>query len=204
MIDILDLADKAARCVLRGRPCWAAQDWQDATQEAARAIWERVQERPDLHEGHLFLAAKSAIYDWLRVWLRHPRGGTLIDYLGYAQGENVRPATCLRELAPLLRRQRSRKVSEDLRYLGLRMAGYSTDGIAQELGISVRNVYAIRERLLPRLERIARNEAAPARRITIREGSRAALERINSDPVMRTRRGAAIRVALARKKETAL
>ncbi len=164
---ILDLSDKAARTVLRGRPCWTAQDWEDAKQEAARAILEMKGEH---REGVLFLQAKHAIIDWLRVWLRHPRGGTILDYLDYAEdAERVR-AISIEPLRLLLRTQGAAKADEDMRYLALRLQGYSTDGIALEMGLSRRNVYAIRERLLPRLERLARGETPISRADAIRAG----------------------------------
>ena len=165
--EILDLADKAARCTLRGRPIWTREDWQDATQEAAIAIWE-LRHQP---EGYVFLAAKSAIYSWLRVWLRHPRGGSLLDYLDYADEKNTpRSLDWLGSLAPHLHKQGSMKADEELRYLELRLLGFSTEGIAREMKLSRRNVYAIRERLLPRLERIARDEWPISRGDAIRRG----------------------------------
>ena len=168
-IDILDLADKAARCVLGRRPRqWTKQDWEDAIQEGAAAIWALGIER---YEGARFLAAKHAIIDWVHAWLRHPRGGTLLDYLDYtedssATGDTIRLAI----LAPLLEVQRAKKVEEDIRYLELLTQHYSTDGIGMEMGLTRRRVYAIRERLLPRLERIARGEVPPTHSDAVRTG----------------------------------
>jgi DNA-directed RNA polymerase specialized sigma24 family protein len=172
-VDILDLADKAARCVLRGGPFYTVEDWQDAAQEAAAAIYAAG----DRTEGYLFLVAKSAICDWLRSWLRHPRGGALLDYLDYP--DDSAPARLIDPvlfdtLARMLEMQRAAKVHEDVRYLQLRTRGYSTDGIAMEMCLSRRNVYAIRERLLPRLERIARGEIPPSRGELISAGKRKA------------------------------
>ena len=173
MADILDLADKAARCVLRGRPFYTAEDWQDAAQEAAAAIYAAG----DKPEGYLFLVAKSAICDWLRSWLRHPRGGALLDYLDYADdtapARQINPAL-FDDLAQMLEVQRAAKIHEDVCYLQLRTRGYSTDGIALEMQLSRRRVYAIRERLLPRLERIARGEVPPTRGELISAGKKKA------------------------------
>jgi len=194
---ILDLADKAVRCVMR-RGQWSWEEWKDATQEAALAI---VAHGP-AHEGTLFLVAKHAIIDWLRSWLRTPRGAALFDWRDYKQGDGPDPAwdrRYLAELAPMLDAQRAEKSAEDIRYLELLLAGYSSDGIALELGISRRNVYAIRERLLPRLERLARGEAAMYR-ANVQASSLAALERINRDPAMLARRAEAIRAGWARRK----
>ena len=156
---ILDLADKAARCALRTYSAWTPEDWQDARQEAAAAIWREL--RPGIGEGYLFCVAKSAIYDWLRAWLRHPRGGTILDYLDYpaetTDGANLDAR--IDALFPLLARARgkrhgfaTRHIQAEIAYLKLRVSGLSTAGIAQEMGLSERNIYAIRERLLPRLE----------------------------------------------------
>jgi len=154
MTDILDLSDRAARCVL-GRGHWTRQDWEDAKQEAAAAIWAEG----DRHEGILFIAAKHAIIDWLRRWLRSPRGCEYLDYIDHARPPDAAPdISHLASLAPWLEQQRAMKVNEDIRYLELIVQGYSTDGIALEMGLTRRRVYAIRERLLPRLERIARGE----------------------------------------------
>jgi DNA-directed RNA polymerase specialized sigma24 family protein len=168
MRDILDLADKAARCTLRGNPYWTPEDWEDATQEAAAAI---IALDADKGEGYAFLVAKSAIYSWLRLWLRHPRGGTLMDFLDYAH-EPAEPAThaYLDALRPALHAQGATKAAEDMRYLKLRLEGYSTDGIALEMGISRRRVYAIRERTLPRLERVARGVVPPTRSEAVKAG----------------------------------
>ena len=172
MFDILDLSDKAARCTLGRWRGWTCEDWQDATQEAATAL---LTVPPDKGEGYAFLVARSAIYTWLRSWLRHPRGGTLLDYLEYADesGAVRDPSLVLPTLLPLLQTQGSTKAGEDTRYLSLRLAGYSTDGIALEMGLSRRRVYAIRERLLPRLDRIARGVVPPTRGEAIRAGKRA-------------------------------
>lgn len=168
--DVLDLADKAVRCTLRGRG--TLEDWEDAAQEAAAAI---IQVPADKGKGYAFLAAKSAIYDWLRLWLRHPRGGTILDYVRYPQDERQAPTLeYLPALLPLLEAQGSMKADEETRYLELRMCGYSTDGIALEMGLSRRRVYAIRERLLPRLERIARGKAPPTRSEAVKAGKRRA------------------------------
>lgn len=164
---ILDLADRAARCVL-GRGHWTRQDWEDAKQEAAAAIWSGGTNR---HEGILFLTAKNAIIDWLRRWLRSPRGCEYLDYIDHTRAAHAVPDTAyLAALAPWLEQQRAMKVQEDIRYLELRMQGYSTDGIALEMGLTPRRVYAVRERLLPRLERIARGEIPPTHGEAIRAG----------------------------------
>lgn len=202
MIDVLDFADKAARCVLGGRRCWTEEDWQDAVQEAAVGILEALQKSN--HAGYCFRAGQRQIYEWMRAWLRsYPRGGTLLDYLEYAQIDNDPHEVDidLHKLRIMLQSQRAEKSDEDIAYIELRMAGRSTAGIAMELGISERNVYAIRERLLPRLERIARGENPPPTTRHVRESSKAALARINSDPELLKRRGDAIRTAKARRKE---
>lgn len=200
MTDILNLADKVARCVLGGHRCWGAEDWEDATQAAAVGICEALQKTD--HEGYLFQSGKMQIYEWMRMWLRHPRGGTLLEYLAYAQIDNDPRdvAIDLSKLRIMLQFQRAKKIDEDIAYLELRMAGRSTSGIALELGISERNVYAIRERLLPRLERIVRGENPPPMVWHVREASKVALARINSNPEAVKRRGVAIRTALARKR----
>lgn len=165
VVNILDLADKAARCAMRGHG--TVEDWEDATQEAAVAIWAAC----DKPEGVAFLAGKHAVYDWLRSWLRHPRGGTILDYLDYAREEHHPPRLeYLNEIAPLLQAQGSMKADEEIRYLELRLRGYSTDGIALEMKLSRRNVYAIRERLMPRLERLSRGVIPPTRGDAIRAG----------------------------------
>lgn len=169
---ILDLADKAARCVLRGRG--TLEDWEDATQVAACEIWKRLTLRQDVGAGYLFVAAKSAICDWLRAWLPHRqlRGGTLLDNMDYGgpEQEHCAIAERLPELAPLLREQGATKVEQDLAYLTLVLQGYSTAGVGLELGLSQRNAYAIRERTIPRLERIARGDVPPSRGESVRAG----------------------------------
>lgn len=158
MTDILDLADKAARCVFRGGWQCTPEDWQDAIQEAACGIVAHMAAGED-REGVLFLAAKHAIYDWLRMWRRHPRGGTILDFVDYeATAPHVSDHRYLAALPPMLQQQRAKNIDKDMQYLTLRLAGYSTAGIALEMRLTLRNVYAIRERLLPRLARIACNE----------------------------------------------
>lgn len=163
---ILDLADKVARTTLGGKPGYTTEDWQDATQEAALKIWLVRQGAPHAGEGYLFNAARSAVYDWLRGWLRHPRGGTILDYLDYpaedgAAGSRIDERQ-IDALAPMLAQARrkaygwtERHIQQEIALLKLLLRGVSIDGIGMELGLSRRNVYAIRERLLPRLKRIA-------------------------------------------------
>lgn len=163
---VLDLADKAVRCVLGSNHYWEAEDWDDARQEAALQAWCATTRGTAYNDGYVFNAARKGVYTWLRMWRHsHPRGGTLLDYLGYAQIDTD-PYTVgidLDKLRILLQFQQAQKVEEDIRYLELRLAGYSTAGIALDMGLSERNVYAIRERLLPRLERIMRGEDPPDR-----------------------------------------
>lgn len=158
---ILDLADKAARVVLGGRRWATAEDWEDATQAAAAEIVGVA--RPDVGEGYLFNVARKAIYEWLRTWLRHPRGGTILDFLDYSeQPDAPRPPLDLDALAPLLLAARGKRhgfaahhIQEEIDYLRLLLDGRSIEGIGMEMGLSRRRVYALRERVLPRLERIA-------------------------------------------------
>ena len=164
---IVNLADKAARVVLGGKPWYTPEDWQDAAQEAALKLWRVSQERDDVGEGYLFNAARIAIYDWLRTWLDYRRDGTILDYLDYAADEPAAPDldAQIDALAPRLDAARGKRhnaawhVAQELAYLKLVCRGVSTDGIAMELGLSRRNVYAIRERLVPRLTRIAAGAA---------------------------------------------
>ena len=170
MTDILDLADKAARCVFRGGRQCTPEDWQDAIQEAACGV-VACMGKGETREGALFLAAKHAIYDWLRMWRSHPRGGTILDFLAYDSDiPHVPDRRYLAALPPMLRQQRAKKIPEDMQYLALRVAGYSTAGIALEMRLSLRNVYAIRERLLPRLARIASHEIPISHGDAIRAG----------------------------------
>jgi len=200
---ILDLADKAARCVLKGRPIFTAEDWEDAIQEGATAICGLTREPHG--DGLPFIAAKHAIIDWLRRWLYHhyPREGEWLEWRDYTQGQGPEPPWShdyLASLAPLLEAQRAEKAEEDIRYLSLRVRGYSTDGVALEMGLTRRNVYAIRERLLPRLTRIARGEKPPEMHWNVRASSLRSLDRINSDPEILAKRAAAIRAGWARRK----
>ena len=163
-MDILDVADKAVRCTLGRQPLrWNAEDWEDARQEALYGILKARSE----HEAIAFTAAKHMIYDWMRLWLRHPRGGTILDYLDYAVPEEDRKVehTYLNDLRLMLSHVRSKNiqmktVEEEIRYLELIMMGYSTLGIGMEMRLSRRRVYAIRERLLPRLRKIANDRSS--------------------------------------------
>lgn len=207
---VLDLADKAARCVLRGNPVWTSEDWEDARQGAAIGIIEAMGREKDTGEGYLLNAAKHQIYEWMRSWLRHKRSGTLFDYVDYIaddSGHIMIDRDRIAGLMPMLERARIKvradthsKVQTEIQFLILLMEGYSIDGIALELGMSVRNTYAVRERLLPYLKDIAEMRQRTARTYEIRESSRAALARINAEPEMIKRRGEKIRAALAEKK----
>lgn len=162
---ILDLADKAARCVLGAQHWPASEDWQDAIQEAAIKAWLASQQCADAGEGYLFQVARAGVYDWLRAWLRHPRGGTILEYLNYSQPADVdAPALDVARLAPALLSVRgkhsantNKHIAEEITYLTLLLERRSIAGIGMEMGLSRRRVYAIRERLLPRLERIAQS-----------------------------------------------
>lgn len=169
---LLDLADRAARCILGRRPwAWTAEDWEDALQEAAAGVLDELRRHPDAHIGSLFMAATNEIRDWQRVWLRHRRGGTLLDYKDYA-ADVERSASAItldriQQLAPALTWARQRisaatpgRVDRDIHFLWLMVKGYSIDGAALELGLSRRNTYAIREQLLPRLARLAQEQAS--------------------------------------------
>lgn len=196
--DILNLANKAVRTVTRGHRLWTMDDWADMQQEAALAI---LMLDGDSTEALCVHVAKHAAIDWMRLWLRTPRASIMLDWVDYGKP----PASAwsldyLAALPPLLTAQRAEKVDEDIAYLKLLLRGVSTAGIAMELGITERNVAAIHERLMPRLERIARGEGPPPWKVSLHDNSRKALDRINSDPAALARRGAAIRAGLARRK----
>ena len=196
---ILVLARKAAYGS-GSHPLWSHEDWEDAIQEAATAI---VRLAPDAYEGVCVLAGKHAIYDWMRRWYNEPLRCPFDEAHDYAHPDRDPPwpLDYLDALAPLLSAQHAQKVDEDMAYLRLLLRGYSMVGIAQELGISIRNTFAIRERTIPRLERIARGEWPARYTANVQPSSRAALARINSDPAMLARRGEAIRAGWARRKQ---
>lgn len=201
-MDMLNLADKAARCVLGKHPYhWTSEDWQDAAQEAVCGILKADSE----NEGVAFTAAKHAIYDWLRLWLRHRSAGSLLEYVDFSPSdESSSPSLDLEPLRQMLAQIRTGKVNpekieQEIRFLDLRRQGYSMAGVGLELGLTRRNTYAVRERLLPRLEMIARGEQ-PQRKKTIQEASLENLRRTNADPEALKRRGEAIRLGKVRKR----
>lgn len=56
-VHILDLADKAARCVRRRYDLqWTPEDFEDARQEAAASICRALRDRPNMGEGYYFRA----------------------------------------------------------------------------------------------------------------------------------------------------
>lgn len=156
-MDILDLADKATRCVLGKHPhLWNAEDWQDAKQEAVCGILKAR----TAYEAVAFTAAKHAICDWLRVWLRHRSVGSIFEYIDFtAPDESISEPLDLEPLRVMLTEVRTgkidhEKIDQEIQFLALLRQGYSIEGIGIELGVSRRNAYAIRERLLPRLRMI--------------------------------------------------
>lgn len=163
-VELLNLAKKAASCVLRGHG--TREDWEDAVQEAAYGIVKCG----DRHEGYLFLAAKSAVCDWLRTWLRHRRAGTILEWKHYTPQEPPALIECLPELTRRLAEQGATQPGRDLTYLSLLLQGYSTAGIAMEMGMTQRRVYAIRERLVPRLVRMSRGELPLSRSESVKRG----------------------------------
>ena len=201
-MNFLDLADKAARCVLGRRPyLWSAEDWQDANHEAVCGILEAH----TANEAIAFTAAKHAIYDWLHLWLRHRSAGSIFEYIDFtAPDESISEPLDLEPLRAMLADVRTRKanpdkIDQEIRFLALLRQGYSIEGIGVELGISRRNVYAIRERLLPRLRMIANGDQPKRKEYIVSAASLANLQRTNTDPEARKRRGEAIRTAKALK-----
>jgi DNA-binding CsgD family transcriptional regulator len=203
---ILDIADKATRSTMRRGSRWWPEDWEDANGSAVLGVIEAIRSGKT-HPGTLFMAARYSIYDWMRNHVgNRDRHSSLEEWREeLAQADTAISRSILKNidaLVPLLKRQRchssrirEHKISEEVQFLRLSAQGYSIDGIAVELGISRRNTYAIRERLLPRLQMIAAQRTPEQKVVSVKKSSMEALGRINSDPEALKRRGEAIRLA---------
>jgi DNA-directed RNA polymerase specialized sigma24 family protein len=201
-IDIADLSDKARRCVLPRYGLWQKADWDDAGQEAALGICIALRLYPGKGPAYYFTAAKTAIYEWLRSRSRIVRSRSrivavrLLEWNQYHDHESKSrqiSEEVTTELGQKLReaylKPDPESILQQVRYLCMVSEGYSMDGIALELGLSRRNAYAMREKLLPRLEMLA-NDLKPERKTyEVRASSLAALQRINSDSGMLELRG---------------
>jgi hypothetical protein len=162
---ILDAADHAARTIMGRGSRWWPEDWEDAKAEAVLGILETIRKKPDAGPGYCYRAGVSSICDWLRLWLKGDRPFQLYEYIDDLIETDTTLSRAmlanLPALVPMLRQQRQRwgpvlerSLEQEVRFLQLILDGYSIDGAALELGISIRNTYAIRERLLPRLKAI--------------------------------------------------
>ncbi len=196
--DILNLANMATYSVLRRASWWTTEDRADMRQEAALAIWQLP---ADAHDGTCFVAAKYAIYAWMRRWSRHPPCMPLLEDFDVAIDDTLdtpRALDYLDVLEAFLREQRAEKPARDVEYLRLLLSGATRAGIAQEMGIPQSYVATMRLRLIARLERIAAGKAPPAKPAGYMQKH---LKRVNSDPEILARRNAAIRAAHARRKQ---
>jgi hypothetical protein len=220
--EILSLADKAARTVLGpgAHYYWQPEDWEDAKQAAATGILGAIaryaeNETEGLHEGWYFNAARHAIYDWWNMMRPRISFFPLLEYAHRAResdGPEPPPIDIdkLRSLVPFLARVRMKilpstgsKIQEDIQYLWLRLQGYSMDGVGVEMNLSRRNTYAIRERLMPRLEMIRDGREPTPKPGIVSAASRANLDAVNRDPERLRLRGEAIRAAKAKRRTAA-
>lgn len=171
---ILDAADMATRTAMKRDSRWHQEDWEDAHSEALLGVLQAANRTSDAGFGYCFRAGLHRIYRWMRDecgWLNGDRPFQIDEYANtlIVQDKLVAEDTTmsramlayLDRLPPLLAKQQSGKkpiqVGRQIEYLRLTLEGYSRDGIALELGVSVDNVHGIRKRLLPRLRTIAAN-----------------------------------------------
>ncbi|HEV8525227.1 MAG TPA: hypothetical protein VGQ71_12060 [Terriglobales bacterium] len=204
---IYAIADHAVKAVMSRTSDWWPADREDARQEAALAILLASRRGLDKDRGYYFGAARKGVCLWIRLWLR-PNRDTVpllarVEELLAAE-TSIADAMLrnLESLAPLLRGQEVKRrrcaeaaIALEVEYCRLMIDGYTTKEAAVRLGRSQRNTLALRERLLPKLRRIADGIRPEARFVKPGAASIAALRRVERDPEALARRNAAISAA---------
>ena len=144
---------------------------------------------------------------WIRAWLRPSRNTfplcARVDEL-FAAKTSMADAMLrnLDSLAPLLRGQEVSKrkaadagIAVEVEYCRLMIEGYTIDEAGAILGRTRRNTHALRERVVPKLRRIAEGTRHEARYAKPGPTSIAALQRLAQDPEALRRRNEAISLA---------
>src|SRR4029434_4985760 len=208
---IYSIAEHAVSVVMRRGNSWWPPDREDARQEAALAILLASSRGLDKDRGYYFGAARKGVYMWIRAWLRPSRDtfplvAKVDEWL--ASKTNMADAMLrnLDSLAPLLRGQevKRRKIAEaeiavEIEYCRLIIEGYEIQEAGAILGRNRRNAYALRERIVPKLRRIAEGKCPEARYAKPGPASLAALRKLEQDPEALQRRNAAIGLAKRRR-----
>jgi hypothetical protein len=186
---------------------WWPPDREDARQEAALAILLASRRGLDKDRGYYFGAARYGVCMWIRAWLRpsrdtFPLADNVNEFLAAKTSMADAMLRNLESLAPLLRRQevKRRKVAEaaiavEVEYCRLMIEGYTIDEAGAVLGRTRRNTHALRERVVPKLRRIAEGTRHEARYAKPGPTSIAALQRLAQDPEALSRRNEAISAA---------
>jgi DNA-directed RNA polymerase specialized sigma24 family protein len=205
--DIYSIADHAVSVVMRRGNSWWPPDREDARQEAALAILLASRRGLDKDRGYYFGAARNGVCMWIRAWLRPSRD--TFPLLARVE-ELVAAKTSMADamlrnldsLAPLLRGQevKRRKIAEaeiavEVEYCRLMLEGYTIDEAGAILGRTRRNTHALRERVVPKLRRIAEGTRHEARYAKPGPTSIAALQKLAQDPEALRRRNQAISAA---------
>jgi hypothetical protein len=211
--DIYPIAKHAVATLMSRTSCWWPEDREDATQEAALAILLASRRGLDKDRGYYFGAARNGVYMWMRAWLRSNRDtipllARVEELLGTETSMAHAMLRNLDSLAPLLRTQQvsRRKIAEvaiavEVEYCRLMIEGYTIDEAAVKLGRSRRNTFALRERIVPKLRRIAEGRRPEARYAKPGPASLAALRKVTQDPEALRRRGKAISAAKKKPRE---
>jgi hypothetical protein len=211
---IYSIAEHAVSVVMRRGNSWWPPDREDARQEAALAILLASRRGLDKDRGYYFGAARKGVCMWIRAWLRPSRDTfplcAKVDEL-FAAKTSMADAILrnLDSLAPLLRGQevKKRKIAEaeiavEVEYCRLMLKGYEVQEAGAILGRTRRNAYALRERVVPKLRRIADGKRPEARYAKPGPTSIAALRRVSQDPEALRRRNAAISAAKRQRPRT--
>jgi hypothetical protein len=200
------------RAMRRSRHMWREEERRDAQQEALVAILEVLSRKSDAGTGYLFRTALLEVWLWMRKCIRRRATIRLSPHIDrWAQSDEPESSAVARLLAGfgglerMLRSQRvspgvltEGKVRNEIEFLRCLLEGCSVEEAAFRMAMTRRNAYAIRERLLPRLERIAAGMRPQKAEWRISENSLKALRRINSDPELLANRTQAIRAGKAR------
>lgn len=159
------LANRILAQELPKRGLFGRADWEDVRQEVMLTIWQAEKRHPGQTQSYYYCCGRYAVCRWFR---KRDFAYLEIALRGYYQKHRPQQRRGLsraqkRELAARLKstyhhqtRAKRRIIARQVRYLDLRMKGYSALGVEMEMRLPYRGAVWMRQYLLPRLALLAK------------------------------------------------